>query len=132
MAVVDGHGLPIGITVHSATPHEVRLAEKPIEEIPGKKKPEKLIGDSAYLSRPLARKLFHEYEIELIAPPKKNTVNYWIDRRKLRRYRRRWKVERLFAWLNNFRRLPIRWERSKSNYYGFVLLACALILLRAL
>jgi transposase len=33
------------------------------------------------------------------------------DGRKLRRYKKRWKIERLFAWLGNFRRLVVRYER---------------------
>jgi transposase len=48
----------------------------------------------------------------------------------LRRYRRRWHVERFFAWLFSFRRLAIRWDRLVENYLGFVHLACILILLR--
>lgn len=32
------------------------------------------------------------------------------DGRVLRRHRRRWKIERLFAWLHNFRRIVIRWD----------------------
>ncbi len=50
--------------------------------------------------------------------------------RPLRRYRRRWKIERLFAWLGNFRRLVVRDERHALNYLGFVHLGCILILLR--
>ena len=50
--------------------------------------------------------------------------------RPLRRYRRRWKVERLFAWLHNFRRLIIRHEYRLDNYRGFVHLACILILMQ--
>jgi len=42
------------------------------------------------------------------------------DGGKLRRYKRRWKVERLFAWLGNFRRLVVRYERQAENYLGFV------------
>jgi transposase len=30
------------------------------------------------------------------------------DGRALRRYRQRWKIERTFAWLSNFRRLVVR------------------------
>lgn len=52
------------------------------------------------------------------------------DGRKLRRYKRRWKVERLFAWLHNFRRLVVRYERRSENYLGFVQLGCAVTLLR--
>ena len=36
----------------------------------------------------------------------------------------RWKVERLFAWLHNFRRLVTRWEHHIENFLGFVHLAC--------
>jgi len=54
------------------------------------------------------------------------------DERKLRRYKRRWKVERLFAWLGNFRRLVVRYERRADNYLGFVRVACMVILLRYL
>ena len=48
----------------------------------------------------------------------------------LRRYRRRWKIERLFAWLQNFRRLITRHEHEVANFLGFVQLGCIVILLR--
>jgi transposase len=50
----------------------------------------------------------------------------------LRRYRRRWKIERLFAWLQNFRRLTVRWEHRLDNFVGMLHLACSLILLKYL
>jgi transposase len=53
------------------------------------------------------------------------------DGRPLRRAKRRSKIERLFAWLHNCRRVVTRWERSVGNYLGMVQLACARILLRA-
>src|SRR2546426_10747089 len=52
------------------------------------------------------------------------------DLRRLRRYRRRWKIERLFAWLQNFRRLVVRYERYAENFLGMLHLGCCLILLR--
>jgi transposase len=42
------------------------------------------------------------------------------------------KVERLFAWLYNFRRLVVRYEYHVENYVGLVQLACVVILLRHL
>ena len=54
------------------------------------------------------------------------------DGRRLRRYRRRWKVERLFAWLFNFRRFVVRYEYHPENFLGLVQLACVVILLRRL
>jgi transposase len=53
-----------------------------------------------------------------------------MDGRPLRRYRKRWGVERLFAWLQNFRRLITRHERHAENFLGFVHLGCICILLR--
>jgi Carboxypeptidase regulatory-like domain/Transposase DDE domain len=72
------------------------------------------------------------YGIEVIAPHRSNRKNKTQDGRRLRRYRRRWKVERLFAWLQNFRRLVVRYERHAENFLGMLHLGCCLILLRNL
>ncbi|MCW5198926.1 transposase, partial [Desulfobulbus sp. F3] len=67
--------------------------------------PEKLIGGKAYDSDKLDAELLKKQRIEMIAPRRRNrTKPKTQDGRKLRRYKRRWKVERLFAWLQNFRR----------------------------
>jgi len=89
-----------------------------------------LIGDRAYDSDPLDTKLRDE-GIELIAPHRRNRVKPKTqDGRKLRRYKRRWKIERLNAWLLNFRRIAVRYERKVENFLGLVQLACILILLK--
>jgi transposase len=70
-------------------------------------------------------------QIEMIAPHRANRKKTATqDGRRLRRYRRRWKVERLFAWVQNFRRLVVRYEYHVENFLGFVHLGCILILLR--
>ena len=95
-----------------------------------KELPQRLIGDRAYDSDPLDTLLVQQ-GIEMIAPHRRNRKKPKTqDGRKLRRYRRRWKVERLFAWLGNFRRLVVRYEYHAENYLGFVHLACIIILLR--
>jgi transposase len=48
----------------------------------------------------------------------------------LRRYRKRWKIERFFAWLFSFRRCTVRYEYYAANFRGFVQLATIKILLR--
>jgi transposase len=88
------------------------------------------MGDRAYDSDPLDQRLQSQYGVQLIAPHKTNRSKQPTqDGRTLRRYRRRWKVERFFAWLHNFRRLVIRWEHYEHNFLGMVQLACILILL---
>jgi transposase len=96
-----------------------------------KGKPQRLlVGDRAYDSDPLDEAL-EEQGIEMIAAHRKNRRKTKTqDGRKLRRYKRRWKIERLFAWLSNFRRLVVRYEYKAENFLGMVQLGCIVILLR--
>jgi len=90
-----------------------------------------LIGDGAYDSDPLDRRL-RSKGIEMIAPHHRNrTKPVTQDGRPLRRYKRRWKIERLNAWLQNFRRVAVRYEHIAENYLGWLHLACIMILLKA-
>ncbi len=130
MAVADSFGFPVAIHTASASPHEVKLAQRTVAERFTDQAPERMIGDKAYDSDQLDENL-RAFGIELIAPHKQNRKKAKTqDGRKLRRYKRRWKVERLFAWLQNFRRIVVRYEYHDANYLGFVHLACMLILLR--
>lgn len=95
------------------------------------KLPPRLIADKAWDGGALQRRLLEERGIDLIAPKKKNSRRKQ-DGRKLRRYRRRWKVERLFAWLKRWRRLSTRWERKAENFLGLVHVGCVVLLLRKL
>ena len=132
MAMADASGLPLAVHAASASPHEVTLVEATLAASFAGEEPERLIGDRAYDSDPLDAVL-GERGIEMIAPHRRNRKKTKTqDGRKLRRYKRRWKVERLFAWLHNFRRLVTRYERRVGNYLGFVHLGCIVILLRYL
>ncbi len=83
--------------------------------------PDRLIGDRAYDSDGLDERLREERGIELIARHRSNRRRPKTqDGRPLRRMRRRWRVERLFAWLQNYRRLVTRYERHAENFLGFV------------
>jgi transposase len=127
MAVADRAGLPVAVYTESASPHEVKLVERTVCERFTDARPEKMIGDKAYDSDPLDKQL-KKLDIELIAPHKVNRKRAKTqDGRKLRRYKRRWKIERLFAWLGNFRRIIVRYEYHSDNYLGFVLLYAHLV-----
>jgi transposase len=140
MVVVDGQGIPLGNLLESASPAEVTLLEPTIEMIavprngPGRPRqnPERLIYDKACDSDPLRQRLARR-GVELICPHRRNRVKPPLqDGRKLRRYKRRWKVERTFAWLGNFRRLVVRWEHTLTMYQGSCHVACLRITLRQL
>ena len=130
MAFSDGSSVPLALHAESASPHKVSLVEATLASAFLKEKPERLIGDKAYDSDPLDESLL-ERGIEMIAPHRKNRKKKKTqDGRKLRRYRRRWKIERLFAWLQNFRRLVVRYEYKDQNFLGMAQLGCIVILLR--
>ena len=131
MAVVDASGMPIGVRVCTAGNHEVTQAESTILGCWTQELPQRTIADRAFDSDQLDVSLA-EFGVEVIAPHRKSRKkeNKTQDGRKLRRYKRRWKVERFFAWLGNFRRLLIRHERRVKNYEAFVHLATLVILVR--
>lgn len=129
MAMADAHGLPIALYATSASPNEVTLVHDTLERRLLAEPPQRLIGDRAYDSDKLDEELAKQ-KIELISPHRCNKKIITQDGRPLRRYKRRWKVERLFAWLKNFRRISQRWDFKIENYLGFVTLGCCLLILR--
>lgn len=140
MVVVDGQGVPLGIHLDAASPAEVKLLEPTLAKIAvpragrgrPRQKPQRLIADKAYDSDPLRFRLKRR-GIQLIVPHKINRKKPPTqDGRPLRRYRKRWKVERTFSWFGNYRRLVVRWERSLTVYLAFFHLTCLLITLNQL
>jgi transposase len=130
MAVVDATGLPIGLRVFTAGEHEVRQAEETLMSCWTEYLPERVIADRGFDSDALGATLAG-FGVDMIVPHRKNRKVRTQDGRKLRRYRRRWKVERLFAWLGNFRRLLVRHDRKIKNYEAFAHLATIIILVRS-
>ena len=101
MAVTDTGGTVPSVSIQSASPHEVEPVEKVLEEQFIESLPKKLIGDKAYNNDPLGQVLKRK-GIDMIAPHRRDRMTRKTqDGRKLRRYKRRWKVERFFAWLFN-------------------------------
>jgi transposase len=140
MVVVDGQGVPLGNLLDSASPAEVKLIEPTLATIAvprsgrgrPKQKPKRLIYDKAADADAL-RKRLKSRGIDLICPHRKKRKKPSLqDGRKLRRYKRRWKVERTFSWVGNFRRLVVRWEHKIEMYRGFFHIACMLITLNKL
>ena len=139
MVLADGAGTPVGVYLDSASPAEVQLLEVTLDTVavgrahrPGRprKRPQRLIADRGYDSN-AARSLLVRRGIEPIIPARiNNTKATHQDGRKLRRYRRRWIIERTIGWLGHFRRLSVRYDRLIETYSGFFHIACALVTLR--
>ena len=129
MVLTDGDGLPLSAIISSASPAEVTLIEPLLSQRILRCRIDRLIYDKAADSDPLRERL-QRSGTELICPHRKNrTKPPTQDGRKLRRYQRRWKVERSISWIQNFRRIVTRYEYHAHLFHGFVKLACLIITL---
>lgn len=136
MAVTDGNGLPIGLYLDAANHHEVTLANPTLRtiKVPQKRgrprtRPKELVADKAYDSRKF-RQALRQRGIKATIPT--------FERRKRKKpkrgrpirvgkgYQSRWKVERCFGWMDNCRRLVVRYDRHLHIYRSFCLLAIIL------
>ena len=130
MVLAEGHGIPTAAEIYTASTNEVMLIEPLLARRVLRRKPKRLIYDRAADSDPL-RKRLRRRGIDLICPHRRNRVKPPTqDGRKLRRYRRRWKIERSISWLQNFRRLVTRYEHNAHLFHGLVQIACIVITLR--
>ena len=130
MAVVTEQSRPLALKVASATPFETTFVEQTLKDRFAKAKIRRLVGDRAYDSDPLDKKLKRK-GIELIAPHKRNRRKKKTqDGRTLRHYKHRWTVERFISYLQNFRKCVTRYERYSQNFQSFVYLAAIIMYLR--
>jgi transposase len=138
MVVADGKGIPLGSQLVSASPAEVTLAESTLARISvpraGRGRPQsrplRVIADRAYDSDPLRWRLLQRGIVLICPHRRRRRRDSRNDGRTLRRYAKRWKIERTFAHLGNFRRLLIRHERLLPLYQGFFHVACLVLTLR--
>jgi len=141
MLAADGNGLPIGFELAGANHHEVKLAVGTLDTVRvprrgrgrPKQRPKELVADKAYDSRRF-REWLRSKGIRPTIPPYQRRAR---KRPKPGRptktgpgYAERWKVERTFAWLGNFRRLLVRHERYLSAFRALYLVAFIVISLR--
>lgn len=135
MLVTDGQGLPLGLQLASAQIAEVKLAESTVDRIRvprqgghARTRPHQLVADRGYDSDTLRQQL-RRRGIRPCIPFRRNRRPRRGRKPNLEAYRDRWRVERTFAWLGNYRRLLVRHERLLGLYHGFMLLAFILICL---
>jgi transposase len=133
MLVVENQGLPIGGLVTSAQKAEVKLAEPTLATVRvprprgrPRSRPKEVVADKGYDSAPLRQRL-RRRGIKPCIPERRKKRPRPGRKAELAGYRERWKVERTYAWLGNFRRLVVRYERLAHIYLAFVLIAFILI-----
>ena len=133
--VVDRTGIPLGVATDAASVPETVLVVPAVDDIPTAvlaPADTPLVADRAYDSDPLREELAAR-GFRLVAPHRRNRRRPRTnDGRRLRRYKRRWVVERTFAWLHSYRRVITRYDRKVHMHDGFTRLACAFIALNRL
>lgn len=131
VVLVEARGLPISVTTGSASPHESKFVQGVFEFILSRDTPQRIIGDKAHDSDERDEELDDEC-IKMIMSHRSNRKpeNSAQEGRPLRRYKRRWTVERTNSWFQNVRRLCIRYEKSTLLFQGFLHPGCSIILLK--
>lgn len=119
--VTDASGLPIGQATAAASRSETDLLKPALEGVPVEIPPgTPVVADKGHDSDTL-RDEVEEDGCRLIVPHRRNRVKPTRnDGRRLRRYRRRWKVERTNAWVHCYRGLAVRWSYYSFLYTGMV------------
>lgn len=133
VTVTDRNGVPLGFAADGADVHEVNLAEPAVAEVRVRAAwGTPLLADRGYDSDALRDALLGR-GFRLLARHRSNRVRTRRnDGRRLRRLRRRWRVERTNAWLKTYRRAGVRYEVYPDLHEGFVALAYAFIALNRL
>lgn len=130
LLMADANGIPLSGFLTSAQVAEVHTVETLIETRVCEQKPERLLYDKA-ADADWLRTGLQQQDIELICPHRENRAQPPLqDGRSLRRYKRRWTIERTLSWLKNNRRLVTRWEYCPQLFEGFFHLACLMLLLK--
>lgn len=130
MLMIDGEGTPLSAFITSANDAEVNTIETLVENRILEKQPRRLLYDRAadadWLRSSLAAR-----NIELICPHRRGRKKPPLqDGRTLRRYSRRFKVERTISWLLNLRRLVVRYEYHDYLFEGFLQLGCLFTIIK--
>ena len=129
MLMVDGNGKPLSVFTLAANFAEVSSIETLVDTRLSKQMPKRLLYDKA-ADADWLREALSARGLQLICPHRRSRKRPATqDGRALRRYVRRYRVERSISWLFNFRRIVVRYEHFDYLFEGFVQLACLFTLL---
>ena len=135
--LVEGQGIPIGITIDGANIHDMKMTRttlqsivihRPLPSSSLKLQQQHICLDKGY-DYPEVYELLEKYGYTMHICKRGEEYNNSNKKKKKRipKYRaRRWVIiERTHSWMNRFRRLLIRWEKKENNYIAILHFACA-------
>lgn len=131
--MTEALGVPVGLVVDGANRHDMKLVRATVDSLPvprpapSSDQPQGLL-DKGYDFEEV-RRIVDEFGFT--AHIRSRGEEAKAIKREAGFKARRWVVERTHSWLNRFRRISVRWDKSPENYIAFLHFACALIALRA-
>lgn len=130
--ITDAWGIPLAAILTGANRHDVTQLLPLVEAIPPvrgqrsrpRRRPEQVQGDRAYDSEPHRRAL-RWLGIKPVLAQRLTEHGSGLGVY-------RWVVERTLAWLHQFRRVRVRYERRADVHEAFLSIGCSLICFRRL
>jgi putative transposase len=129
--LTEGHGLPIAVVVSGANVHDVRLLAKTLDNLvvfrplPTKNSPQNLCLDAGYTGH--SQEVIDRNYIPNIRPRGEEKLE--LERNPTFKARR-WVVEVTHSFVNRFRKLLVRFEKTDNSYLGLLEFAFAIIVWR--
>jgi transposase len=130
--IACGRGTPLTVSLTGGNRNDISEMIPLVDAIPPvrgrrgrpRRRPQRLFGDRAYHSRECRSELRRRRIQAKIAAPK-SPHGSGLGKQ-------RWVVERTIAWLHQYRRLRIRYERRDDIHEAFLAIGCSLICLKLL
>ena len=119
--VTDATGLPLGMATDGANVSEQALLVPALADVPvAVPAGTPVVADKGHDGDPLRDDVEAEGFVPVIPHRRNRTKPPRTDGRRLRRYKRRWTVERTNAWLHCYRGVAVRWSHYSFLYVGMV------------
>ena len=132
--LTEALGIPVGLAVDGANRHHMKLVRATVDSLSVPRpplrpeSPQGLCLDKGYDYDEVRRTL---EEFGVTAPIRSRGEEAQAIKKEADFKARRWVGERTHSWLNRFRRILVRWDKSPDNYIAFLHFACALVAFRA-
>ena len=132
--LTEAQSIPVGLAVDRANRHDMKLVRVTVDSLPAPRPPpspehpQGLCLDKGY-DFDEVRRIVDEFGFTSHIRSRGEEAQ--AIKKAAGFKARRWVVERTHSWLNRFRRILVRWDKSPTNYIAFLHFACALIALRA-
>jgi transposase len=130
--LVDATGIPLAFSVTGGNRNDITQLIPLLDAVPAvagrpgrpRRRPDSVLADRGY-DHDKYRRLVRERGITPVIARRQTAHGSGLGRH-------RWVVERTFAWLHNFKRLLVRYERRAEIHYALLALGCSLVCFRRL